>query len=231
MDILLRHATDYIHMPSARHEMEVHQGFHAIACIPRIIGLVDGTLIPIANPSALGQAFVCHKGFTAIDVQVVVDHRGMFADVVAKWPGSTHDSFVWANSVVGQDTERGVFGQSIFLGDSSYPLRTYLLSPVTNPTTQAEHNYNTAHIRTCSLVEHSVGRWKMRKSAGGLRMKPERCGAVAVVTAMLHNITVSGGAALPEEEEEGVHNPPQLRDALHAAGVQTRQQIILTVFG
>lgn len=40
---------------------------------------------------------------------------------------------------------------------------------------------------------------------------------------MLYNIEVSGGAALPEEEEEeeeeGAHNPPQLRDALHAAGV------------
>ncbi|XP_067245484.1 putative nuclease HARBI1 [Chanodichthys erythropterus] len=229
-------------MPSGRHElMEAHQGFHAIAGIPRIIGLVDGTLIPIANPSALDQAFICRKGFAAINVQVVVDHRGMFADMVAKWPGSTHDSFLWANSVVGQDAERGFFGQSIFLGDSGYPLRTYLLNPVTNPTTQAEHNYNVAHISTRNLVERSIGHWKMRfrclhKSAGGLRMKPERCCAVAVVTAMLHNITVSGGAALPEEEEEeeeeeGVHNPPQLRDALHAAGVQTRQQIILTVFG
>ncbi|KAK9978900.1 hypothetical protein ABG768_020637 [Culter alburnus] len=90
MDILLRHATDYIHMPSARQEMEVHQGFHAIAGIPQVIDL----------------AFICRKGFTAIDVQVVVDHRGMFADVVAKWPGSTQDSFGWANSVVGQDAER-----------------------------------------------------------------------------------------------------------------------------
>ncbi|KAL0148290.1 hypothetical protein M9458_056436, partial [Cirrhinus mrigala] len=66
--------------------MEVHQGFHAIASISRVIGLVDGTLIPITNPSALDQAFICCKGFAAINVQVVVDNRGMFADVVAKWP-------------------------------------------------------------------------------------------------------------------------------------------------
>ncbi|KAF4110753.1 hypothetical protein G5714_007784 [Onychostoma macrolepis] len=127
--------TNYIRMPFARHEvMEAHQGFHAIAGVPQVIGLVDRTLIPIANPSALDQAFICRKGFAAINVQVVVDHRGMFTDMVAKWPGSTHDSFVWANSAAGQDAERGVLGRPFFLGDSGYPLRTYLLNPVTNPT-------------------------------------------------------------------------------------------------
>ncbi len=121
-NILLHHATDYICMPFARHEvMEAHQGFHAIAGVLRVIGLVDGTLIPIANPSALDQAFICRKGFAAINDQVVVDHRGMFTDMVQKWPGSTHDSFVWANSAVGEDAEREVFGQIIFLGDSGYP--------------------------------------------------------------------------------------------------------------
>ncbi|KAL0199159.1 hypothetical protein M9458_007699 [Cirrhinus mrigala] len=86
-NILLRHDTDYIRMPSTRHKvMEVHQGFHAIASISRVIGPVDGTLIPITNPSALDQAFICRKGFAAINVQVVVDNRGMFADVEAKWP-------------------------------------------------------------------------------------------------------------------------------------------------
>nr|XP_055053771.1 putative nuclease HARBI1 [Misgurnus anguillicaudatus] len=242
-NVLLRHATDYIRMPFTMHEvMETHQGFHAIAGIPRVIGLVDGTLIPISNPSALDQAFICRKGFAAINVQVVVDHRGVITDIVAKWPGSTHDSFVWANSAVGQDAERRVFGESIFLGDSGYPLRTYLLNPVTNPTTQAEHSYNAAHARTRNLVERSIGRWKMRfrclhKSAGGLRLKPQRCCAVVVATAMLHNIAVTGGAALPEEvdeeeeEEAGFHNPPELRDALHAAGVQTRNQMIHSIFG
>ncbi len=51
---------------------------------------------------------------------------------------------------------------------------------------------------------------------------------------MLHNIAFTGDAALPEEvekeeeeeeeeeeEDEAFHNPPHLRDALHAAGVQT----------
>ncbi len=58
-NILLCHATDYIRMPFARYEvMEAHQGFHAIAHVPRVISLVDTTLISIANPSVLNQTFI-----------------------------------------------------------------------------------------------------------------------------------------------------------------------------
>ncbi|KAJ3602710.1 hypothetical protein NHX12_030459 [Muraenolepis orangiensis] len=198
-NLLLGHANDYIRLPSTRQEiMEVHQGFYAIAGIPRVIGLVDGTLIPIANPSMRDQAFISRKGYAAINVQVVVDSMGVFLDLVARWPGSIHDSFLWANSVVGQHAEQGIFGQSLFLGDSGYPLRTYLFTPVANPTTQAERAYNTAHIRTRCVVERTIGVWKQRfrcihRSAGGLRLQPQRCCAVLIVTAMLHNIAVRGG--------------------------------------
>ncbi len=60
-NILLHHATVYICLPLVRHEvMEAHQGLHAIAGVPQVIGLVDGTLVPIATPSALDQAFIIH---------------------------------------------------------------------------------------------------------------------------------------------------------------------------
>ncbi len=53
------HATVYICMPLARHKvMEAHQGFHTIAGVLRVIGPVDGTLVPIATPSALDQALI-----------------------------------------------------------------------------------------------------------------------------------------------------------------------------
>ncbi|KAM9469713.1 putative nuclease HARBI1 [Clarias gariepinus] len=228
---LLRHAGDWIHLPATRQEVqEVHQGCHAIAGIPRVLGLVDGTLIPIFTPSVLDQAYMSRKGYAAINVQVVVDHRDLINDLVAKWPGSTHDSFVWANSAVGEQAERVEFGQSMFLGDSGYPLRTA---------------FNVAHIHTRNIVERAIGLWKLRfrclhKSAGGLRIKPYRCCAVMVKTAMLHNMALRGNTPLPEEEEEAneeedaevdvkVFNPSQ-RAALHAAGVEARQQLIENVF-
>ncbi|KAG1933835.1 putative nuclease HARBI1 [Pimephales promelas] len=79
-----------------------------------------------------------------------------------RWPGSTHDSFVWANSAVGEQAEREEFCQSLFLGDSGYPLRTYLFTSLTNPQTRAERAYNVAHVRTHNVVKCAIGIWKLR---------------------------------------------------------------------
>ncbi|XP_059397963.1 Fc receptor-like protein 5 [Carassius carassius] len=62
------HARDYIQLPATPQEVqEVQQGCHAIAGIPRVLGLVDCTLIPIANPSVLDQGLAA--------MQIIVDHR------------------------------------------------------------------------------------------------------------------------------------------------------------
>ena len=106
----LCHARDFIRIPATRQEVqEVHQGFHAIAGVPRILGLVDGTLVPISEPSVLDQAYISRKSYVGINVQV--DHRGLILDLVVKWPGSTHDSFAWANFAVSEEAETGGFGR------------------------------------------------------------------------------------------------------------------------
>lgn len=64
--------------------------------------IIDGTLIPVSSPVVNEPLYICRKGYPAINVQVVCDHQGMFTDIVAKWPGCTHDSFVWANSAICQ---------------------------------------------------------------------------------------------------------------------------------
>ncbi|KAM9431757.1 protein turtle-like [Clarias gariepinus] len=72
--------------------------------------------------------------------------------------------------------------------------------------TPAKRAFNVAHIYICNIVERAIGLWKLRfrclhKSEGGLHMKPHRCCAVTVATAMLHNMALRGNAPLPEEEE------------------------------
>ncbi|CAL8400488.1 unnamed protein product [Boreogadus saida] len=75
---------DFIRKPAPRQEVqEVHQGFHEITGIPIwILGLVDGTLIPISNPSVLDQAFISRKGYAAIDV-LGGGRSGLAAPVIA----------------------------------------------------------------------------------------------------------------------------------------------------
>ncbi|XP_061600257.1 putative nuclease HARBI1 [Cololabis saira] len=219
--ILLRHAQAHIQMPTTREEIcQVHQGFHGMAGIPRVIGVVDGTLIPILNPSLVDPCWIGRKHFSAINTQVVVDHEGLITDIVARWPGGTHDSYVFVNSAVGQKAAREEFGWSFLLGDSGYPLRSYLVTPVTNPATPAEERFNEAHTDTRTHIERMFGRWKSRfrcihRSWGGLRLTPAKSCGVIVVTAMLHNMAVRAGADEPppldEDEDSMKMTMPHLR--------------------
>ena len=51
--------------------------FFKIAKFPGVIGAIDGTLIPILAPKEDEHAYICRKGYHALNVQGVVDanHR------------------------------------------------------------------------------------------------------------------------------------------------------------
>lgn len=73
--------------------------------MPNIIGVIDGTHIPIVAPpeddiDAPGHLYVNRKGFTSINVLAITDAnlKILFAD--ARFPGSVHDSAIWMVSPV-----------------------------------------------------------------------------------------------------------------------------------
>ena len=61
--------------------------------------------------------FVNRKGFHSINVQAVVDTDLIFRDFEAKWPGSTHDSFVFIDSQIRQRFEDHEL-DGVLVGDS-----------------------------------------------------------------------------------------------------------------
>lgn len=63
--------------PAGRPLDNVKLGFFQSSNIPNIVGAVDGTLIPIIAPTENEEIYVCRKNYHAINVQAVVDHRGM----------------------------------------------------------------------------------------------------------------------------------------------------------
>ena len=62
-------------------------------------------------------------------------------------------------------------------------------TPVLNPTTPGEHNYNTAHIQTRNCIDRC---WKRRFACLtlGLRTKLGTTLSIIIATAVLHNIAV-----------------------------------------
>lgn len=161
-----------------------------MAHFPNVVGAIDGTLIPIQGMSADDEPnFICRKGFPAINVQGVVDAKLCFTNIVVRWPGATHDSFVLQNSTLPEIMDR-INGW--LLGDSGYPLRKWLFTPFMVTRNPQEQRYNSAHCTTRNVVERAFGVPKSRfrcihKTGGSLQFAPEKCVKIIESCFRLHN--------------------------------------------
>ncbi|XP_062591455.1 putative nuclease HARBI1 [Saccostrea cucullata] len=137
------------------------------------------------------------------DIDNPLDYLNDDAIVIAKWPGGTHDSYIWRNSSIHNLFESGTISDGWLLGDSGYPLRPWLLTPVLNPTTDAQERYNAAHIRTRNVIERAFGVLKSRfrcldNSAGALIYSPQKACDITVACVVLHNMCIRRRIPLPD---------------------------------
>jgi hypothetical protein len=94
----------------------VKQEFYNSSRFPNVLGIIDGSQIPILAPREDEAIYVCRKQYHSINAQVICGPNYRFFDVVAKWPGSTHDSFIYNNSTARRRINSGEFGDGWFLG-------------------------------------------------------------------------------------------------------------------
>ena len=96
---LVKLAPSFVQFPTEQAEVRANkQAFHAVAGFPNVIGAIDCTHVAIKAPSQNEEAYVNRKGVHTINVQAVCDPNMRLLNVVAKWPGSSHDSYVWKSS-------------------------------------------------------------------------------------------------------------------------------------
>lgn len=129
-------------MPEGHEAISVQQGFYRIA-----------------REGNHAENFRNRKGYFSLNVQAACDHQLKIRDIVARWPGATHDSNIFNNSSLKARFENTIQGKFI-LGDSGYPSLKYLMTPLLNPVTAAEVLYNEAQIRTRNVVRRTFGVWK-----------------------------------------------------------------------
>lgn len=236
---LTRLASTYIKFPTDEAtQRHVMNEFYKTAAFPNVLGCVDGTQIAILAPSSNEQVYVCRKGFHSLNVQAICDAKLRFMNIVAKYPGSAHDAFIWRNCAVHhhlqQHTTSGV--QKWLLGDSGYPLSQFLMTPVTHPSTVAENNYNKKHSQTRNAIERAFGVLKMRfrclhNTGGCLQSPPSSCTKIITACAVLHNICIENSVPEPEidiTQREVVADSsiqPECDD-IHSCGTQTRRRLI-----
>ena len=63
------------------------------------------------------------KGVHTINIQAVCDTDMKFLNVVAKWPGSSHDAFVWRSSSLHGMFERGDVPAGWLLGKMIFDVK------------------------------------------------------------------------------------------------------------
>ncbi|XP_019380091.1 PREDICTED: putative nuclease HARBI1 isoform X2 [Gavialis gangeticus] len=157
LEALIPHTPDYITFPTdPSTQGQTMRDFLEIANIPQVLGAVDGTYVNIKKPAQDSHTFVNRHRTYAMNMMVVSSARLEFTDVLARFPGSSHDSSVWSQSALLRRFRRGEFTPGWLLGDHSYPLQPWLLTPLAHPEGDAELQYNHAHKRTrflCKILQ------------------------------------------------------------------------------
>ncbi|XP_028157890.1 putative nuclease HARBI1 [Ostrinia nubilalis] len=196
---------DFVKCPSTAEEMNsVKKSFYEIAHFPGVIACIDCTHIKIRSPGGMtSEVYRNRKGYFSINVQAVTGPNLEFYDLVARWPGSSHDSFIYNSSAIKQKLVTGQL-QGIILGDSGYAVSNVLLTPFLSPNSIPQENYNRSQIKTRNTVERCFGVWKRRFPClqVGMGIKLDTVVAVICACATLHNIALLVNDLVPSNWDD-----------------------------
>ncbi|KAF0732557.1 putative nuclease HARBI1 [Aphis craccivora] len=192
--------------------------------------------------------YVNRKNEHSINVQLICDASCRIINVNSKFPGSTHDSFIWKNSEIRNylkdKYEEGTF-KSWLLGDKGYPLEPFLMVPFQENEIQPhskEENYNRIHKKTRSIIERVNGQLKGRFRClikhRMLHYRPQFVSLITIACCVLHNMCKQANLAdldLHEELDIEYERPIPInvneeigrgRNSFHRLGQQIRSQIV-----
>ncbi|XP_013190748.2 putative nuclease HARBI1 [Amyelois transitella] len=195
----------YIHFPNNSDEQnKIKTRFHNKFNIPGVLGCIDGTHVAIERPNQHEDRYFCRKDYHSLNVQLVCDADMQIISVDASHGGATHDSFIWSSHPLKDYMEELSNNENVwFLGDSGYPLRRYMMTPVLNaaPNTPEAH-YTNLHVHTRNIIERTIGLLKARFRClllhRRLHYQPEVAGSIVNSCVILHNMC--NGAKLPPQE-------------------------------
>ena len=214
IETVVKLAPHFIFMQRKNNEIcNIKRDFYKIASFPGVIVCIDGLHIQIIAPHEDEFAYVNRKKFHFINIQGICNANLLFLDVVAKWPGSSHHSFILQTAQVNDDFENGKYVDSWLLGDNWYPLKNWLMTPITQPATSAERNFNEVYRKTRCLIERAFGvlksKWKILDHTGGsMCCSPTKVAKITITCCVLHNICRKNGTPIlgPNSADEALDN-------------------------
>ncbi len=239
LDLIVPHVSSlYIKWPQHGEFPSIFQGFNAKSphLPPLVAGAIDCREIPIITPMEDACSYFNRKQFHSIKLQAIVDHTTKFIDVFVGWPGRSHDSRAFMNSPIYDlfdNNPQVLLPQSFILGDSAYPLKTYLMTPFRHTAaTQQQRRYNKAVSKARITVECAFGqlanRWR-RMQFVYLHSIADICKVTVAACALhnfckLHNEPVFEGEAPALGNNDGEQLPHF--GAPDASGIQRRNMLL-----
>ena len=182
-----------------------------------------------------------------LDIRLIVNLFATLSykllNLVAKWPGSVHDSFIWQNCAINEAYRDGIIEDGWLLGDSGYAQEPWLMTPFLEPQTPSQRRYNVAHKRVRSTIERTIGIMKSRfrcldQTAGKMLFRPERCCKVIMAVGILHNIARKRNLPIPIDDRINELIAIERQNEVHQNyvpnafrnGVDVRQRLLETYF-
>ncbi|XP_041983180.1 putative nuclease HARBI1 [Aricia agestis] len=233
----------HIHFPQTRQERQrIVNRFSNKFGFPGVLGCIDGTHVALVRPSEHEERFFNRKHYHSRNVQIICDSDLNILNIDATFGGATHDAYIWKNSEIHNHLQQlNQNGESIwFLGDSGYPLRTWLLTPILNTQPgSAEENYTNMHCRTRNTVERCIGvlkaRWRCLLSHRVLHYNHHVVAKIVNACAVLHNITNKHRLPVPElpsndiqrEADFLVPRQPYIEEGQQLEGGRQQRQLIV----
>ena len=199
----------YIHAPTRHRLTDIIRKFRDITGLPNVVGIIDGTHIPLSCKPQRGLTpmpfdFFNRKKFHSVLSQGVCDSERFFWNVCVRQPGGIHDTtqFAWSSLYV-QFRRReilvdpvleigGVEVRPYLLGDSAYPSCPYLLknfkASITDPMFIGKKRFDESVNSDRVIIEHAFGalknRWCIFKN---FNMNMNRVATVTLACCVLHN--------------------------------------------
>ncbi|KAG0424358.1 hypothetical protein HPB47_028417 [Ixodes persulcatus] len=99
----------------AKSGIKFQRRFLEINGFPKVLGCIDGTHIALKIAKEDQHIYRNGKGYDSLNVQAICNASNEITQLTVKWPGSTHDSFMWRNCDLADKFEAGDMPKEWFL--------------------------------------------------------------------------------------------------------------------
>eukprot|EP00079_Xenopus_tropicalis_P035161 XP_017948932.1 PREDICTED: putative nuclease HARBI1 [Xenopus tropicalis] len=209
-EAIVRRAHRFIRFPrGCIQRRAAARDFHRLHGFPGAVGAVGCTHVALKPPSDHESRYRNRWRYHSMHMQAVCDARGALTHIVAEYPGSVSEEDILVQSSLGHMFQnRGQDDDDAWLiGGRCYTQKPWLMTPIEDPQSPAELQYNDSHTAALSVLSAAFGSLKSRfrclsRRGGSLQYSPLKVSQIFVACCVLHNMALSHGLVVPVEERD-----------------------------